>query len=149
MRVIIGGAGRVGIALAKALTKEKYDLVLVDNDLTRQVANAQSLDCLVVNGNITSRETLLEAGVSIKPASLSPQPYPMKPTLIACSIAEHAHEANEGEDGLTSICRSRTASYVDEYANGHLWSGPKVDHVVNPLHGAIKRLNGWFALHRT
>ena len=32
MRVIIGGAGRVGIALAKALAKEKYDLVLVDND---------------------------------------------------------------------------------------------------------------------
>ena len=43
MRVIIGGAGRVGIALAKALAKEKYDLVLVDND-SRAVANAQSLD---------------------------------------------------------------------------------------------------------
>ena len=49
MRVIIGGAGRVGIALAKALANEKYDLVVVDND-SRAVANAQSLDCLVVNG---------------------------------------------------------------------------------------------------
>ena len=64
MRVIIGGAGRVGIALAKALANEKYDLVVVDND-SRAVANAQSLDCLVVNGNITNRETLMEAGIQL------------------------------------------------------------------------------------
>ena len=50
-----------GIALAKALANE-YDLVIVDND-SRAVANAQSLDCLVVNGNITSRE-IMEAGVA-------------------------------------------------------------------------------------
>ena len=37
MRVIIGGAGRVGIALAKALANERYDLVVVDND-SRAVA---------------------------------------------------------------------------------------------------------------
>ncbi len=139
MRVIIGGAGRVGIALAKALAKEKYDLVLVDND-SRAVANAQSLDCLVVNGNITSRETLLEAGVNQASVFVAATPSD-EANLIACSIAEHAHEANEGEDGLTSICRLRTASYVDEYANGHLLEWAKVDHVVNPLHGAIKRLN--------
>jgi trk system potassium uptake protein TrkA len=62
MRVIIGGAGRVGIALAKALADEKYDLVVVDND-SRAVANAHALDCLVIHGNITSRDTLLEAGI--------------------------------------------------------------------------------------
>ena len=64
MRVIIGGAGRVGIALARALADEKYDIVIVDND-SRAVTNAQALDCLVVNGNITSREVLLEAGIKI------------------------------------------------------------------------------------
>ncbi len=139
MRVIIGGAGRVGIALAKALAKEKYDLVLVDND-SRAVANAQSLDCLVVNGNITSRETLLEAGVNHASVFVAATPSD-EANLIACSIAEHAHEAEEGEDALTSICRLRTASYVEEYAKGHLLEWAKVDHVVNPLHGAIKRLN--------
>ena len=139
MRVIIGGAGRVGIALAKALAKEKYDLVLVDND-SRAVANAQSLDCLVVNGNITSRETLLEAGVNHASVFVAATPSD-EANLIACSIAEHAHEAEEGDDALTSICRLRTASYVEEYAKGHLLEWAKVDHVVNPLHGAIKRLN--------
>ena len=113
MRVIIGGAGRVGIALAKAMANEKYDLVVVDND-SRAVANAQSLDCLVVNGNITSRETLLEAGITNASVFIAATPSD-ETNLIACSIAEHAHETKEGVDRLTSICRLRTTSYVNEY----------------------------------
>ena len=139
MRVIIGGAGRVGIALAKAMANEKYDLVVVDND-SRAVANAQSLDCLVVNGNITSRETLLEAGITNASVFIAATPSD-ETNLIACSIAEHAHETKEGVDRLTSICRLRTTSYVNEYRAGHLLEWAKVDHVVNPLHGAILRLN--------
>ena len=44
MRVIIGGAGRVGIALARALADEKYDIVIVDND--SEQSQRQALDCL-------------------------------------------------------------------------------------------------------
>ena len=44
-------------------------------------------------------------------------------------------------DKLTSICRLRTASYIEEFNTGHLLEWAKVDHVVNPLHGAIQRLN--------
>ena len=139
MRVIIGGAGRVGIALAKAMANEKYDLVVVDND-SRAVANAQSLDCLVVNGNITNRETLLEAGIQNASVFIAATPSD-ETNLIACSIAEHAHESKEGVDRLTSICRLRTTSYVNEFKAGHLHEWAKVDHVVNPLHGAILRLN--------
>ena len=139
MRVIIGGAGRVGIALAKAMANEKYDLVVVDND-SRAVANAQSLDCLVVNGNITNRETLLEAGIQNASVFIAATPSD-ETNLIACSIAEHAHESKEGVDRLTSICRLRTSSYVNEFKAGHLHEWAKVDHVVNPLHGAILRLN--------
>ena len=139
MRVIIGGAGRVGIALAKALANERYDLVVVDND-SRAVANAQSLDCLVVNGNITNRETLMEAGIQNASVFIAATPSD-ETNLIACSIAEHAHEHKEGVDRLTSICRLRTTSYVNEYKAGHLHEWAKVDHVVNPLHGAILRLN--------
>ncbi|MBH35222.1 MAG: hypothetical protein CMB74_07235 [Euryarchaeota archaeon] len=139
MRVIIGGAGRVGIALARALANEKYDIVIVDND-SRAVTNAQALDCLVVNGNITSREVLLEAGITYASVFVAATPSD-ETNLIACSIAEHAHEAADGVDKLTSICRLRTASYVDEFNQGHLTQWAKVDHVVNPLHGAIQRLN--------
>ena len=60
MRVIIGGAGRVGSELARAMRAETMDVVLIDND-SRAVKNAQSLDALVIHGDITSREALQEA----------------------------------------------------------------------------------------
>ena len=54
MRVIIGGAGRVGSELARAMRAETMDVVLIDSD-SRAVKNAQSLDALVIHGDITSR----------------------------------------------------------------------------------------------
>ena len=62
MRVIIGGAGRVGSELARAMRAETMDVVLIDND-SRAVKNAQSLDALVIHGDITSRRSLQEAGI--------------------------------------------------------------------------------------
>ena len=77
----------------KPLANEKYDLVVVDND-SRAVANAQSLDCLVVNGNITNRETLMEAGIQNASVFIAATPSD-ETNLIACSIAEHAHETRK------------------------------------------------------
>jgi trk system potassium uptake protein TrkA len=139
MRVIIGGAGRVGISLAKALANEKYDLVVVDND-SRAVSNAQALDCLVIHGSITSRDTLLEAGILTAQVFVAATPSD-EANLIACAIAEHAHRDLKGKDKLTSICRLRDPSYIDEFRNGHLGEWANVNHVVNPLRGAIRRLN--------
>ncbi|MGB1588353.1 MAG: NAD-binding protein [Poseidonia sp.] len=139
MRVIIGGAGRVGISLAKALANEKYDLVVVDND-SRAVSNAQALDCLVIHGSITSRDTLLEAGILTAQVFVAATPSD-EANLIACAIAEHAHRDLKGKDKLTSICRLRDPTYIDEFRNGHLGEWANVNHVVNPLRGAIRRLN--------
>jgi trk system potassium uptake protein TrkA len=139
MRVIIGGAGRVGISLAKALANEKYDLVIVDND-SRAVSNAQGLDCLVIHGSITSRDILLEAGILSAEVFVAATPSD-EANLIACSIAEHAHRVNKGKDKLTSICRLRDPNYIEEFRQGHLKQWANVDHVVNPLRGAIRRLN--------
>ena len=62
MRIIIGGAGRVGTELARALRAEEMDVVLVDSD-SRAVKNAQNLDVLVIHGDLTTREKLNEAGI--------------------------------------------------------------------------------------
>ena len=62
MRIIIGGAGRVGTELARALRAEEMDVVLVDSD-SRAVKNAQNLDVLVIHGDLTTREKLYEAGI--------------------------------------------------------------------------------------
>jgi len=139
MRIIIGGAGRVGYALARALSREKYDVVIIDQD-SRAVSNAQTLDGLVLHGNITSRETLLEAGIESASVFVAATPSD-ESNLIACSIAEHAHGTEDEKNRLISVCRLRDASFVGEYRNGHLKEWANVDHIVNPLRGAITRLN--------
>ena len=62
MRIIIGGGGRVGTGLARALRSEAKDVVLVDNN-ARAVKNSQGMDILVLHGDITQREKFIEAGI--------------------------------------------------------------------------------------
>ena len=60
MRILIGGAGEVGRGLAEALLKEGRVVVLIDNnpDVIRE---AQSLNALVIQGDIKHRKTLEKA----------------------------------------------------------------------------------------
>jgi trk system potassium uptake protein TrkA len=139
MRIIIGGAGRVGIELARALRDEEYDVVIMDQD-SRAVSNAQGLDCLVIHGDMTSREKLIEAGIVEASVFVAATPSD-EHNLIACSLAAHAHSSGESKHPMTSICRLRNQDYIMEYKNGNLKNWAKVDYVVNPLAGAIQRLN--------
>ncbi len=63
MNIIIAGAGRVGITLARQLSSEGCDITLIDSD--RQVLDAQMerMDVMVVQGNCASMNVLQQAGV--------------------------------------------------------------------------------------
>lgn len=63
MRIIIAGAGEVGIHLAKMLSHENHDIVVIDNeeDTLRMVRSG--IDLLTVNGSATSIRALQEANV--------------------------------------------------------------------------------------
>jgi trk system potassium uptake protein TrkA len=63
VRTIILGAGSSGLQLAKRLSEEGKDVVLIerDHDVARVAANA--LDCLVVQGDGSLPETIERAGV--------------------------------------------------------------------------------------
>ncbi|MGB2340021.1 MAG: NAD-binding protein, partial [Candidatus Poseidoniaceae archaeon] len=86
MRVIIGGAGRVGSELARAMRAETMDVVLIDSD-SRAVKNAQSLDALVIHGDITSRSSLQEAGIGDASVFVAVTDSDDR-NLIACALAE-------------------------------------------------------------
>lgn len=58
MRIIIGGAGEVGFHLAKWLSKEMQDVIVVDTDKDKLNFIESHLDVLVYRGDITSFETL-------------------------------------------------------------------------------------------
>jgi trk system potassium uptake protein len=63
MRIMILGAGEVGLHLARQLSDENHDVVVVEDDPDR-VRNIQdAMDALVVEGNAASLATLERAGI--------------------------------------------------------------------------------------
>ena len=64
MRIVIAGAGEVGTHLAKMLSSEEHDLVVIDNDIDRLKAVSSAMDVLTIEGNANSIAHLKEAKIS-------------------------------------------------------------------------------------
>lgn len=64
MRILIVGAGAVGFYLARRLTEEAQEVVLVDSDPAKIQRASENLDVLAVLGNGASIPVLEEAGVA-------------------------------------------------------------------------------------
>ena len=54
MKIIIAGAGAVGTHLAKLLSGEKQDIILMDEDERKLDASGGNLDLMTVNASPTS-----------------------------------------------------------------------------------------------
>lgn len=63
MYIIIVGAGEVGFNLAKQLSREGHDIVIVEHDAGTYQRVAENLDVSAVHGNGTSYEILKQAGI--------------------------------------------------------------------------------------
>jgi trk system potassium uptake protein TrkA len=63
MRIVIVGAGAVGSFLAEKFSYEGHDVVVVESDPIRAAEAQGEIDCLVINGNGASAETLKQAGL--------------------------------------------------------------------------------------
>ncbi len=61
MKIIIVGCGKVGFTLAKALTEEKHNIIVVDKEKSRIDMVQNSIDCMGVVGNGAIQSVLLEA----------------------------------------------------------------------------------------
>ena len=63
MKIIIGGAGEVGFHLAKLLSNEMLDIIVMDTDKERLSHIENSLDVMTYRGDITSFKSLREVNV--------------------------------------------------------------------------------------
>ena len=63
MRIIVAGAGEVGIHLAKMLSNEKHDLIVIDPDAEKLHFIETGYDLMTVRGSATSFEVLKDANV--------------------------------------------------------------------------------------
>ena len=64
MKIIIAGAGAVGTHLAKLLSREKQDIILMDEDEEKLGRMGNNFDLMTVNVSPTSISGLKEAGVA-------------------------------------------------------------------------------------
>ena len=86
MKVIIAGAGAVGIHLSKLLSTENHDCVLIDNDEEYLEAVDSSYDLMSLNSSPTSIQALKDAGVGSADLFVGVTPYESR-NITACTLA--------------------------------------------------------------
>lgn len=106
MKIIIVGDGKIGSVLAEQLSREAHEVTLIDRSDKPLEQSNKELDVMVVEGDGSSHEVLLEAGV--EQADL----------LIACTGADELNLLccliAKKLGARHTIARVRNPKYVDE-----------------------------------
>lgn len=88
MFVVVCGAGRVGLSLAKKLVETGIDVTVIENDAGRCKEIGKDVDALIINGNAAEIEILEKANV--KKANMVVAATGREETnLISCLLAKH------------------------------------------------------------
>lgn len=88
MKIVIAGAGEVGAHLAKLLSNEDQDIILIDSDQERLDIINDNYNLLTWNGSTSSFSTLREAGVANSDLYIAVTPYETR-NITSCAIAKH------------------------------------------------------------
>ncbi len=87
MKVVIVGAGEVGTHLAKMLSKEDHDIVLMDDDTDRLNKLSSQVDLLTITGYANSFKDLKETGIAKADLFIAVTPYEER-NIMACILAK-------------------------------------------------------------
>ncbi len=126
MRVIVCGAGRVGVGIARRLSREDNEVTVIDQskELIRKVA--ERLDVRGLVGNGAYPQTLEEAGAR-EADMLIAVTYSDEVNMISCQIAHSLFNVP------TKIARVRAQGYLDQkysdlFSRNHL----PIDVIISP-----------------
>lgn len=87
MKIIIAGAGEVGTHLAKMLSNEDQDIILLDSDQARLDIIDSNYNLMTWNGSTSSLETLRDCGISETNLYIAVTPYETR-NITSCAIAK-------------------------------------------------------------
>lgn len=88
MKIVIAGAGEVGTHLAKMLSNEDQDIILLDSDQTRLDLIDSNYNLMTWNGSTSSFASLRDVGVAEADLYIAVTPYETR-NLTSCAIAKH------------------------------------------------------------
>lgn len=148
MRIVIVGAGEVGQHLAKLLSSEEQDIILVDKDESKLARIDANYNLMTRIGSPTSFDTLIEAGTPGADLFIAVTPFEAK-NLTACAIAK-------------SLGAKRTVARIDNYEylkpdNRQFFLNLGINDLIYPeylaameIRTALKRswARQWFELHK-
>lgn len=87
MKIVIGGAGEVGTHLAKLLSREAQDIILIDKDSSKLEPLDANYNLMTLTGSPNSFNTLREARVDKCDLFIAVTPYEAE-NVTACAIAK-------------------------------------------------------------
>lgn len=87
MKIVIAGAGEVGTHLAKMLSNEDQDIILLDNDQERLDIIDSNYNLMTWYGSTSSFETLRSIGVGEADLYIAVTPYETR-NITSCAIAK-------------------------------------------------------------
>lgn len=88
MKIVIAGAGEVGTHLAKMLSNEDQDIILLDNDQTRLDVIDSNYNLMTWNGSTSSFSSMRDVGVSNADLFIAVTPYETR-NITSCCIAKN------------------------------------------------------------
>ncbi len=106
MKIVIVGAGEVGLHIAARLTAENKDVVLVDKDPARVAYARESLDVQAIHGHGSSPRVLKKAGIANADVLIAVTTSD-EVNMVACLIA-----ASQSSTPI-KIARIRNQDYVE------------------------------------
>ena len=133
MNVIIFGAGRRGLRLARHLIEEKKNVTFLDTNITRCNAATSKLDCMAICGSATDLDMLKEAGCENADAVIAVTDSD-EVNLVSCGIV-----ASQFPEVQTTIAAIRGITYLEKDHNTPILG---ISHIVNPDQEAASRIYG-------
>ena len=131
MKIIIIGSGKVGFTLAKQLSGENHDLVLIDQRAEAMQVADNTLDILCLEGSGASIQILLEAGVRSADLVISVTGSD-ELNIVCCLIAKKLGARH-------TVARIRSPEYYRE-AN-LLKKEVGLNMIINPEHAAAQEIS--------
>ena len=131
MKIIIAGAGNVGTHLAKLLSREKQDIILMDDDEEKLTALSSNFDLLTVTASPSSISGLKEVGVKEADLFIAVTPDESR-NMTACMLA-------------TNLGAKKTVARIDNYEyllpkNKEFFQKLGVDSLIYPAMLAAKEI---------
>ncbi len=131
MKIVIAGAGEVGTHLAKMLSNEDQDIILLDNNQNRLDVIDSNYNLMTWNGSTSSFESLRDVGVASSDLFIAVTPFETK-NITSSAIAKRL-------GAKKTVARIDNSDFLKD-ENRTILKDMGVDHLIYPENLAAQEI---------